>query len=427
MERKYTKKCLLTMLVIILICTLFLIPSNVSASTDKKYLALGDSIAEGLSLEDKNQRYTKIVQNYYNISDANFTDLSKSGMKAQELSANIRNYNYINAIKNADLITISIGSNELLSVLKQAIQEVKATHPNANAVELLFYLRMHLQSYEVRTELENGVAMYRNSWEDIVNYIKYINPNAVIVATQAYNPLYGILGLTDLAKTYVEQLNAIQSELSQNETRYYTAKIYEDFNVIYPKLTYMNISLSNFSTDALDPHPNTRGHRIIANRIIEVIPKTDAEIENIVTIVPTNKMRMEKTSSISGKIIIPCILQNEYDRVMGSDVKRYYQNAKNITVNGITLQDNTILKTGDVIKVNNEEKIIIIFGDINKDGEISISDVITLMNYIKEKINLTSVQWEAANVRNKIELTISDVLYWLNVITGSIDYKSVCQ
>ena len=121
-----------------IICILiFIIVTTLFKDKNKfhTYLALGDSIAEGYALSNLNDRYSNLVKNNYNIKSKNFINLSKSGMTAKELSIKIKDDNYINAIKNADLITISIGSNELLRVFTNILQDVYISNNNNNLIE----------------------------------------------------------------------------------------------------------------------------------------------------------------------------------------------------------------------------------------------------------------------------------------------------
>ena len=266
MKSKWLFIGIILVLVMILVINLF--------KKEKKfqhYLVLGDSIAEGYALNDKGNRYSKIVQDHYQIKNQNFTDLSKSGMTAQALAENIKNAEYRNAIKNSDLITISIGSNELLGVFTTILQEIALTNLNKNPTELLTALAIKLKSSAGKAQLENGILIYEQSWGQIVEDIKTMNPNATIIATEFYNPFYGITELGDIARTYIEQLNQILKEKSNNETMYYIAKIYQDFNNTGTALTNMNINFEKFNLTTLDPHPNVKGHKLIAEKILKVL------------------------------------------------------------------------------------------------------------------------------------------------------------
>ena len=267
------KKTKWIILIILVLMIIFSINIFGHKKTYTNYLALGDSIAEGYSLKDKNKRYAKLVQNNYNIKNENFIDLSKSGMTAKELSSKLDTTEYIDAIKNSNLITISIGSNELLGVLTQILQKVILSSRTTDINTLSSALSKELQSSNSQQAFQEGISTYEKSWNDILEKIKDINPNATIVATEFYNPFYNLEGIGNIADLYINQLNTILHDKSENETSYHIANIYDDFKNPEVKCTNVNTDLSNnsFNFSSFDPRPNVNGHKIIADKIINVL------------------------------------------------------------------------------------------------------------------------------------------------------------
>ena len=68
------------------------------------------------------------------------------------------------------------------------------------------------------------------------------------------------------------------------------------------------------------------------------------------------------------------------------------------------------LKTGEILKVNDKDAyIIVVNGDLNKDGKVTISDFGLLNEYLLERRNnVDTAVWIAADVTNNNEVTISD-------------------
>lgn len=64
----------------------------------------------------------------------------------------------------------------------------------------------------------------------------------------------------------MQRLNTILRDVSKSETEYKIAEIYSEFNTTNPRLTNVNMSLSDFN---IDPHPNALGHEIISLKILE--------------------------------------------------------------------------------------------------------------------------------------------------------------
>jgi len=262
--------------IIVVVIIILLLSINIFKHEKKynHYLVLGDSIAEGYGLKDKNNRYAKLVQKNYKIKNENFVDLSKSGMTAHELSLNLNNSEYINGIKNSDLITISIGSNELLSVFTQIVEQVVLSSSTADLNVLSNSLTKELQSTSSRKLFEESISVYKQSWDSILEQIKAINPNATIVATEFYNPYYNLEELGGISEYYIKQLNDILHD--KNNTAYYIANIYEVFNNPEEKCTNVNtdsLNYNRFNISSFDPHPNAHGHKIIAEKIIESLQK----------------------------------------------------------------------------------------------------------------------------------------------------------
>ena len=90
----------------ILSISLFLVCAN--AKTKKKYLALGDSITAGYSLENPDKDcYARLFADKY---DLELTNEAVTGDKSKDLLAKLDNYN----IDDYDVITLCIGANDVL-------------------------------------------------------------------------------------------------------------------------------------------------------------------------------------------------------------------------------------------------------------------------------------------------------------------------
>lgn len=264
-------KWLLLIILVVIVLVVFIIVKALSGRDYKHYLILGDSIAEGYGLKNKSDRYASYVQSKYKISNKNVIDLSNSGMTAQELANDIKNDEYINAIQSSDLITISIGSNELLNVLTQVFQDVVLNNPTTDFEKLSFVLTNELQNNINKKKFENAISTYEKSWDEIISTIKGANKDITIVATEFYNPFRNISGLESAGDTYIKQVNNILHEKSNNESLYIIAPIYNEFNNLHDSLTNININSRSFSSSSFDPHPNIEGHRFISEKIIEAL------------------------------------------------------------------------------------------------------------------------------------------------------------
>ena len=262
-------------------------------STSTNYLALGDSIGYGYGLADRDtESYAQIVRSKLNIPKNNFKNLAVSGMTCGEFYQKIQTSEYTSSIRAADMITVSIGSNELLGIAIEGISSVTGVDSNdpdfTNKVQQVFQnadtfkklalaknLYTFFTSNETKAKIEASIAAYEESWSKSISYIKSINSNVFIIATEFYNPYYEVglasYDLGNFVDEYIKKMNVILKNSSQSESLYRIAKIYDDFNTTNPRITNVNVDFTNFSKMNVDPHPNKNGHSIIASKIMDVI------------------------------------------------------------------------------------------------------------------------------------------------------------
>lgn len=66
--------------------------------------------------------------------------------------------------------------------------------------------------------------------------------------------------------------------------------------------------------------------------------------------------------------------------------------------NDRNLEDDDIIATGDILKTSTGEKYtLIVTGDINKDGDVNIKDLIKMRKYLLERNNLDETEKLAAD------------------------------
>ena len=289
--KRVIKKIISTLIIVLLsVSYMYPIITYADTSTFKTYVALGDSIAYGYGLSDRDtESYAAKVAKKYNISSSNFKNLAVSGMTCEEFYEQIQKSEYTNAIKSANLITISIGSNELLGIVIRAVADVtgvSADDPdfvtkaqnaflNASAIQkvtMLNKIYKFCTSEETKVTIENAIKKYEEKWKQSVEYIKNQNPDVVIVATEFYNPYYEVAfaswDISGFVDEYIKKMNVILTSYSNSEKEYKIAKIYSSFNTTNPRVTNVNIATSNFN---IDPHPNTLGHEIICTKVLDAL------------------------------------------------------------------------------------------------------------------------------------------------------------
>lgn len=220
-----------------------------------RYVALGDSIASGYGLSvPETDSYVGLVGNYLeeNYDYVFKANLGTNGLRSDQLldiltnPQNEKYKKYHATLKHADIVTLSIGSNDLLHLVS---------------------LNRDLQEY-----IKEGDEMFRKACHEfddhfpkIIQEIHNISPDAQIYANNVYNPCGDISGfgnIYNLTERYVELLNKTFSESQE----YTLVDIKGEFDK--PEESLLNMAISG---KELDPHPNKKGHAKIGRKVIQAI------------------------------------------------------------------------------------------------------------------------------------------------------------
>lgn len=344
-----------SLMIIVILMIIHMCPIISMAKTDyKTYLALGDSIAYGYGLADiDTESYAQKVRGKCNISTDNFKNLAVSGMTCAEFYEKIQEAEYTDAIKNAELLTVSIGSNELLGLVTKTVAEVTGVTQGdeefvskvqstflaasmTEKIQMLTSIYNKFTSEEMKVEIEKAISSYETNWRSSIEYIKRINPDIQIIATEFYNPYYEIaLASYDLGGYVDEQikkLNNILTEQSNSETEYKIAKIYEAFNTTNPRITNVNISISNLN---VDPHPNASGHEVIYSKIVDVLETiNDTTKKDVATLTISDISDQEYT----GQAITPEVVIKDGNKTLVKDTDYTVSYSENTDVGEATVK-----------------------------------------------------------------------------------------
>ena len=260
-------------------------------SEQDTYVALGDSISTGRALEDiENNLFVNKIKKEYNL---NLDNKAVDGMDTTAMldllnSNDEKGIEYKNAIKDAELITISMGGNNLLQPLMEMMKKGLGLDSNATGIELqeamkknpnaLSILATSLQNLQVTQSLSEKVKLFAEEFPEIIKVIKELNPNAEIIIQTVYNPLHDVKDLSALANgvdVFFQGMNKAINEYSV--LGYELVDIYEEF-----KSNDSQVPLTNMSK--FDVHPNKDGNEVIfaAHKEIldkEILDKEENEIE----------------------------------------------------------------------------------------------------------------------------------------------------
>ena len=145
----------------------------------------------------------------------------------------------------------------------------------------------------------------------------------------------------------------------------------------------------------------------LKSEIYEILENKDENINTISKILPeTSIEEFKKQISTNMKYTIKT--------ETGEEVKES-------TINKETQeQEKTYIKTGMKLVVKDKEYTLIVTGDINKDGEVSVSDLSMIKKQMIEQIKLDQVQEKAADMNYDKEVGISDLSKMIKFIIGLV-------
>ncbi len=271
-------------------------------------VVLGDSIARGYGLESvETMRFSALLENslksiYNEVDIANYGVDGRTGEQLLEWLKT----DAPEEMKSCDCVIISIGGNNILQMLDSAETAMNALmelDPKAVADYFKYTLSEEGEekdklayaceilsdvfgavnaAFESETFnnliVDAGDRLY-NDIPLIIAEIRKINPDAKIYFQTVYNPYKDInislqdveekLDLNTYGERAVAKLNAPIEALAE-ECGYEVVPVWSEFDKSNKTLTNAGISLFNASI-SVDPHPNARGHELIAEIYFRII------------------------------------------------------------------------------------------------------------------------------------------------------------
>ena len=257
---------------------------GVSAQTPLKGIALGDSVAAFFGVDEKDG-YVAQLSALLNVNsiENNFTNLAISGLNTQTLLEQLANNAVLAEIKNADIITLNIGGNNILSpfveILVTDFQTLLTDIAQPSPALLLGLISKKMTEQQMATLVE-GVMLFQNDFTEIIKILQTEAPNADIFVNTVYNPITPMLGVYEASEILIPLINKFIQENAE-KFGYIVVDIYSVY-----KESSDNITNFNLITGSVDIHPNAAGHALIAKtaagKILENIaskPETPVSFE----------------------------------------------------------------------------------------------------------------------------------------------------
>lgn len=198
-------------------------------------VAIGDSLTEGVGDETGNGGYIGVLERTINKQHkiAHFYNLGKRGQRTNQLLKRLNNADIMTEIKNADIVLITIGANDIMQVLKENFVSLK------------------LEQFDK----ERG--LFEKRLQQIFETIQGYNEKAHIYLLGVYNPF---------GKYFreIEELDLITNDWNESSEKITNQYKNITFIPIYDIFTGQKEHL--LADDHF--HPNERGYYRMAERVL---------------------------------------------------------------------------------------------------------------------------------------------------------------
>lgn len=213
---------------------------------DQKIVSIGDSLTEGIGDETDNGGYVGILNNTFEDHNLNITveNFGKKGNRSDQLLKRLDKEDITSAIKEADIVLITIGANDIMKVLKSNFMNV------------------------TMEPFEEERVKYIERLTAIFNKINELNPDTQIYLIGFYNPFERHFGEIKELEMIIENWNNAGKSLSEE---------YENVKYVPTKDLFSNSNIDLLAEDEF--HPNTSGYKLMAKRVLEYLKESNEETE----------------------------------------------------------------------------------------------------------------------------------------------------
>ena len=254
----------------------------------KSYVALGDSITTGYGLDEAQSFAEQIAeQEGYTLNDS----LASDGATSTDLLEVVRSEANADTLKNADLITITIGGNDLMDALYAYLAEEYNTQNSTditaedvkeslageegaavNQITMLKFAISNISNFQSSSIANSSYNALGYNFVEIIETIREINQNAQLIVVNQYNPYSHLttgisgLNLSSVISAFDSAVQALNVGISSGEAiaGYTVADVYTKFKEAESNPCNASVSLPSIN---LDFHPNATGHGLIADTI----------------------------------------------------------------------------------------------------------------------------------------------------------------
>lgn len=280
--------------------TLGLLPTAAFAQGEV-YVALGDSISTGYGLTNSDACFTRQI-----AASKSYTLKSHAvdGATSSTLLAKLSDPAVAADVASADVITITIGGNDLMGALYLFLANqynekngtalsaadiqnaLMGTHETIKQTDILIFASNVLSDFPQSAEASSALQQLGTNLTASIAAIKNANPDVTLIVANQYNPYsYAAKNVSPLFATAVNTIvEAFETGITALNATIATMSLQLGYDVAdvssafkFAEENPCNASFASLPIN-LDFHPNAYGHSLIANAILPLLPDTDPEV-----------------------------------------------------------------------------------------------------------------------------------------------------
>lgn len=213
---------------------------------DQRIVSIGDSLTEGVGDESENGGYVGILNNTFEANNLNITieNFGKKGNRSDQLLKRLEKEDITSAIKEADIVLITIGANDIMKVLKSNFMNITMDLFDEEKVE------------------------YRKRLTAIFDKINDINPDTQIYLIGFYNPFEQHFSEVKELGMIIDNWNEAGKSLTEE---------YDNVSYIPTTDLFSQSTIDLLAEDEF--HPNTSGYKRMAQRVLDYLKESNEETE----------------------------------------------------------------------------------------------------------------------------------------------------
>lgn len=302
-RKKFSKRLLAMAAALCLIVCMMPAGAKASEADTVKYVALGDSITRGYGLgAPETEAFPALISAEKRYSLINH---GADGATSENLLVSLEDPQTAEDVESADVITITIGGNDLMGALysyiadawntanpnetKKGEEDIKTAFEEKDLSMLTFALGV-IDGFAKSSVAGQAVSDFTKNFGQIIAAVRAANPDVLLFVATQYNPYKwlpdqctdkyhdDVVKIADAFDTGVSVLNSVIASGAESGA-YVAVGVYDAFNA-----SDVNLSKAKYSSTSLGPvvipsvdldfHPNTEGHQVIAEAVEKSIDTT---------------------------------------------------------------------------------------------------------------------------------------------------------